>query len=40
MAYSKFADTLRTIGTIKIYNMSDCRRDFTYVDGVVKGAHE
>lgn len=37
MAYFKFADTLRTGGTIKIYNMGDCRRDFTYVDDIVEG---
>lgn len=37
MAYFKFADTLRADGTIKIYNMGDCRRDFTYVDDIVEG---
>lgn len=37
MAYFKFADTLRVGGTIKIYNMGDCRRDFTYVDDIVEG---
>ena len=37
MAYFKFADTLRAGGTIKIYNMGDCRRDFTYVDDIVEG---
>ena len=37
MAYFKFADTLREGGTIKIYNMGDCRRDFTYVDDIVEG---
>lgn len=37
MAYFKFADTLRAGGTIRIYNMGDCRRDFTYVADVVEG---
>ncbi len=37
MAYFKFADTLRAGGTIKIYNMGDCQRDFTYVDDIVEG---
>lgn len=37
MAYFKFADTLRANGPIKIYNMGDCRRDFTYVDDIVEG---
>lgn len=37
MAYFKFANTLRADGTIKIYNMGDCRRDFTYVDDIVEG---
>lgn len=37
MAYFKFADTLRADGVIKIYNMGDCQRDFTYVDDIVEG---
>lgn len=37
MAYFKFADTLRAGGTIGIYNMGDCQRDFTYVEDVVEG---
>lgn len=37
MAYFKFANTLRAGGTIQIYNMGDCRRDFTYVDDIVEG---
>ena len=37
MAYFRFADTLRAGGTIRIYNMGDCRRDFTYVDDIVEG---
>ena len=37
MAYFKFADILRAGGTIRIYNMGDCRRDFTYVGDIVEG---
>lgn len=37
MAYFKFANTLRAGGTIQIYNMGNCRRDFTYVDDIVEG---
>ena len=37
MAYFKFANTLLAGGTIKIYNMGDCRRDFTYIDDIVEG---
>lgn len=37
MAYFKFADTLRAGGVIKIYNMGDCKRDFTYVGDIVEG---
>ncbi|MBM6953476.1 GDP-mannose 4,6-dehydratase [Enorma phocaeensis] len=37
MAYFKFANTLRAGGTIQIYNMGACRRDFTYVDDIVEG---
>lgn len=37
MAYFKFANTLREGGTIKIYNMGDCRRDFTYIEDIVEG---
>lgn len=37
MAYFKFANTLRAGGTIKIYNMGHCKRDFTYVDDIVEG---
>lgn len=37
MAYFKFANTLRAGGTIKIFNMGDCQRDFTYVDDIVEG---
>ena len=37
MVYFKFAEMLRTGGTIKIYNMGDCQRDFTYIDDSVEG---
>ena len=37
MAYFKFADTLRAGGTIKIYNMGNCQRDFTYINDIVEG---
>lgn len=37
MAYFKFANILRADGTIKIFNMGDCQRDFTYVDDIVEG---
>lgn len=37
MAYFKFAKTLRAGGTIEIYNMGNCKRDFTYIDDIVEG---
>lgn len=37
MAYFKFADTLRVGGMIKIFNMGDRQRGFTYVDDIVEG---
>lgn len=37
MAYFGFTDKLLRGETIKIFNMGDCRRDFTYVDDVVEG---
>lgn len=37
MAYFKFANTLRAGGTIKVYNMGHCKRDFTYVGDIVEG---
>ena len=37
MVYFKFANILRADGTIKIFNMGDCQRDFTYVDDIVEG---
>lgn len=36
MAYFKFANILRDDGAIKIFNMGDCRRDFTYIDDIVE----
>ena len=37
MAYFGFTEKLRRGDTIKIFNMGDCRRDFTYVDDIVEG---
>lgn len=37
MAYFKFADILRSGGIIPIYNYGRSRRDFTYINDVVKG---
>lgn len=37
MAYFGFTDKLVAGGTIKIFNMGDCKRDFTYVDDIVEG---
>lgn len=37
MAYFGFTDRLLRGETIKIFNMGDCRRDFTYVDDIVEG---
>ena len=37
MAYFGFTEKLRRGETIKIFNMGDCRRDFTYVDDIVEG---
>ena len=36
MAYFGFTEKLRRGDTIKIFNMGDCRRDFTYVDDIVE----
>ena len=33
----EFTEKLRRGETIKIFNMGDCRRDFTYVDDIVEG---
>lgn len=37
MAYFGFTEKLRRGDTIKIFNMGDCRRDFTFVDDIVEG---
>ena len=37
MAYFGFTDKLVRGETIKIFNMGDCRRDFTYIDDIVEG---
>ena len=37
MAYFGFTDKLVRGEKIKIFNMGDCKRDFTYVDDIVEG---
>lgn len=37
MAYFGFTEKLRRGEAIKIFNMGDCKRDFTFVDDIVKG---
>ena len=37
MAYFGFTNKLVKGETIKIFNMGDCKRDFTYVDDIVEG---
>ena len=37
MAYFGFTDKLRAGKTIQIFNYSNCKRDFTYVDDIVEG---
>lgn len=37
MAYFSFTEKLCRGETIKIFNMGDCKRDFTYVDDIVEG---
>ena len=37
MAYFGFTDKLIKGETIKIFNMGNCKRDFTYIDDVVEG---
>lgn len=37
MAYFGFTDKLLRGDTIRIFNYGNCRRDFTYVDDIVKG---
>ena len=36
MAYFGFTNKLRN-NAIKIFNYGNCKRDFTYVDGIVEG---
>lgn len=40
MAYFGFTDKLVNNETIKIFNYGNCRRDFTYIDDIVKGIVE
>lgn len=37
MAYFGFTNNLIKGETIKIFNMGDCKRDFTYIDDIVEG---
>lgn len=37
MAYFGFADKMRRGETIEIFNYGNCKRDFTYIDDIVKG---
>ena len=37
MAYFGFTEKLRRGDTIKIFNMGNCKRDFTYVEDIVEG---
>ncbi|WP_165062509.1 NAD-dependent epimerase/dehydratase family protein [Adlercreutzia sp. ZJ154] len=37
MAYFGFTDKLVRGDTIKIFNMGNCKRDFTYIDDIVEG---
>ena len=39
MAYFGFTNKLREGKTIQIFNYGNCKRDFTYVDDIVKGIH-
>ena len=40
MAYFGFTDKLVNNDTIKIFNYGNCKRDFTYIDDIVKGIVE
>ena len=40
MAYFGFTDKLVKNETIKIFNYGNCKRDFTYIDDIVKGIVE
>lgn len=37
MAYFSFTDKLRNNEAIEIFNYGNCKRDFTYIDDIVKG---
>lgn len=37
MAYFSFTDKLVRGETIKIFNMGNCKRDFTYIDDIIEG---
>lgn len=39
MAYFGFTDKLVRKERIKLFNFGNCRRDFTYVDDIVRGVH-
>ncbi|MEF2560052.1 MAG: GDP-mannose 4,6-dehydratase [Eggerthellaceae bacterium] len=39
MAYFGFTSKLIKGETIKVFNMGECKRDFTYVDDIVEGVH-
>ncbi|MBQ9141646.1 MAG: GDP-mannose 4,6-dehydratase [Lachnospiraceae bacterium] len=40
MAYFGFTNKLVNNEMIKIFNFGNCKRDFTYIDDIVKGVHE
>ena len=40
MAYFNFTNKLIRGGTIQIFNYGNCKRDFTYIDDIVKGITE
>ena len=37
MFYFSATDTLADLGTVKIFNYGNCKRDFTYIDDIVEG---
>lgn len=39
MAYFSFTNKLVNDGVIEIFNMGDCKRDFTYIDDIVEGVY-
>ena len=40
MAYFSFTDKLRAGEKIQIFNYGNCKRDFTYIDDIVKGVEK